>query len=142
MRGSCTDHGQKGNKGGYGTTKRDGKTQYIHRVALADKLGVPTESLLGVALHSCDNPRCCNPDHLSLGTHQANTDDMIAKGRQYHPSGELAHKAVLTQKIADDIRARYTPRCPINGAYAMSREYRVSNTTVRDIVKNRTWCAK
>lgn len=32
-------------------------------------------------LHRCDNPPCCRPDHLFLGTHAENAADMKAKGR-------------------------------------------------------------
>ena len=33
-------------------------------------------------MHSCDNPGCVRPDHLSLGTAKQNHDDAIAKGRK------------------------------------------------------------
>jgi hypothetical protein len=40
-------------------------------------------------LHSCDNPRCCNPNHLRPGTHTENMADKVARGR--HKSGALQH---------------------------------------------------
>ena len=39
--------------------------------------------------HSCDNPKCVNPDHLFLATPKENTRDMLKKGRHWTPSGDL-----------------------------------------------------
>lgn len=59
-----------------------------HRYSLGIKIGrtlVPGE----MALHRCDHPPCVNPDHLFLGDANANSQDMVAKGR--HPSRRLTH---------------------------------------------------
>ena len=39
--------------------------------------------------HSCDNPQCCNPSHLFLGTFADNNSDRANKGRSYRPFGDL-----------------------------------------------------
>ena len=65
-------------KSGYGCFKDKGKFAYTHRAAYEAFVG-PTNGLF--ILHGCDNPKCCYPPHLSLGTHQDNMDDMKAKGR-------------------------------------------------------------
>jgi len=65
---------------GYGDVWIDGKSWKAHRYAwfLAHK----TEPTLMI-LHSCDNPPCCNPQHLREGTNQDNMNDMVMRGR--HP---------------------------------------------------------
>lgn len=61
---------------GYG---RAGKCGYAHRTAYEISTGQQCGSMF--VLHSCDNPRCCNPAHLSLGDAGDNARDMASKGR-------------------------------------------------------------
>lgn len=73
----------KGNYGAYsiGPWGKPG-TRYVgaHRVALELKLGRAIRPGY-LACHTCDTPRCCNPDHLWEGTHAENAADMARKGR-------------------------------------------------------------
>lgn len=70
--GPCTDRD-------YGMIDYQGRKQFVHRVVYRLMKGKIPEGLL--VLHTCDNPKCCNPDHLFIGTHKDNTQDMIKKGR-------------------------------------------------------------
>ena len=45
-----------------------------------------------VVRHSCDNPVCCNPFHLSIGSHQENMNDMVERER--HGLPKIAVKAI------------------------------------------------
>lgn len=67
------------NNMGYGTIgRRDGGTRLVHRAVAQEHMEVP--EVLNV-LHSCDTPRCCNPEHLSPGTQAQNIRDCIDRGR-------------------------------------------------------------
>jgi len=46
-------------------------------------------------LHSCDNPPCCNPAHLRVGTHAENENDKDSRGRR--PFGEASALAKMTE---------------------------------------------
>lgn len=77
-------------------SKPHGKNFGLHRLTLANKLGVDVRYLVGVAMHTCDNKRCINPDHLELGTHSQNITDAYARGLAKAARGELHHSSKLT----------------------------------------------
>lgn len=52
---------------------------YVHRLAFYFEHGRWPDN----ALHKCDNPPCCRPDHLWDGTKAENNRDMVAKGRHW-----------------------------------------------------------
>jgi DNA-binding XRE family transcriptional regulator len=60
-----------------------------------------------IARHSCDNPVCCNPHHLSWGNHQDNMDDMVERERHGMPKTvvraikKLRTEGKTQQEIAD-----------------------------------------
>lgn len=60
-----------------------------------------------IVLHSCDNPSCCNPKHLSVGKPKDNTHDMIRKGRNPDRKGENGGRAKLTHSDVERIREAY-----------------------------------
>jgi len=79
--GSCLEWTGARHWKGYGQIgTEDGSLAYVHRVAweLAHSQSVPDGMFV---CHHCDNPPCCNPEHLFLGTAMDNTQDMVRKGR-------------------------------------------------------------
>ena len=88
---------------GYGVMKIAGKLRTAHRVSYEMFVGpIPTGMCV---LHRCDNPPCCNPEHLFIGTFKDNTQDMFAKGRQAMLRGSAVPGAKLTEDIIRAIRA-------------------------------------
>ena len=63
---------------GYGRYSSHSGEVLAHRLAYIMHYG-PVGSKH--VLHRCDNPSCCNPQHLFLGSNQDNMDDKVAKGR-------------------------------------------------------------
>jgi hypothetical protein len=64
----------------YGHMSYKGKSTYTHRIVYEAYHGKIPDGMH--VLHRCDNTKCCNPDHLFLGTPKDNHDDAVAKGRK------------------------------------------------------------
>lgn len=81
---------------GYGWVHRQGKNMAAHRYAWMLTHGEPPAGMH--LLHTCDNPPCCNPSHLRLGTHLENMADRVAKGR--HRMGRIYPDRVRPKRAA------------------------------------------
>jgi len=68
------------NPKGYGQSSLNGKTMLAHRWSYQHHYGIVIPEGLHVC-HSCDNPSCCNPLHLYLGTNQDNVNDKMKRNR-------------------------------------------------------------
>ena len=103
-----------------------------HRVAWAIEHGDPGEMCV---LHRCDIPRCCNVDHLWLGTHADNRADCVAKGRSSR--GESNGNAKLTEPEVLEIRAI----CALGELTQtqIGAMFCVSKQLVSDIVTRKIW---
>ena len=70
---------QKATRNEYGQIHYRGKRAAVHRTVYRLWVG---EIPAGMDVcHHCDNPRCCNPDHLWVGSRQQNALDMVGKSR-------------------------------------------------------------
>lgn len=65
---------------GYGRAYDGYRTRQAHALAWELANGQKIPNGLG-ALHSCDNPPCCNPAHLRPGTEAENTNDRVIRNR-------------------------------------------------------------
>ena len=100
-----------------------------HRLAWEAANGPIPAGLL--VLHHCDNPPCCNPAHLYVGTAKDNARDCKARGRRakrYRPHTRVRK---LTDEQVRAIRADPRP------LYIVASEHGVSETTVADVRSRR-----
>ena len=108
-----------------------------HRVAYMLTFG---EIPPGLSIcHHCDNPPCCNPAHLFLGTVRDNNFDMWNKGRGKisPPRGETHHSAKLTQADVDWIRSEHALTGRRTQIYARYPE--MSRSAIGAVIDGRSW---
>lgn len=118
---------------GYGAIRADRERYNLrtHRVSYEIAYGPIPDGLH--VLHKCDNPRCVNPDHLFLGTHQENMADKRRKGRDAANKGVANGRAKITDEHVRLIRAASGRQVDIG------KQYGVSQTTVWKIKSRQSW---
>jgi hypothetical protein len=114
---------------GYGLTKLDGKTARAPRVAYVLTYGPIPQGL--EVLHRCDNPACCNPSHLFLGTQKNNYDD--AKSKDRHSRGERNGCSKLNPAQVLAIRADRRRQIDV------AADYGIRQSTVSEIKQRHRW---
>lgn len=143
----CWEYKGAQNKDGYGRGLSEGTYQLAHRRIYEAFVGQIPSGLC--VLHHCDNPPCCRPSHLFLGTRTDNAKDKLLKMRQARgassgarrhpelvPRGEHVGSARLTEEQVQKIRnLRKAGMCQRELALL----FKISRPNISYIVRNKTW---
>ena len=117
---------------GYGSFGLNGCVVYAHRFAYELCIGqIPEDQQV---LHSCDNPPCCNPAHLFLGSHADNMADMATKHRNRF--GVSHHNAKLSDIKVAQIRAGYAAG---ETQRTLAKKYCVNQSCISRSICRLTW---
>lgn len=122
------------NETGYGQFEWEGKAVRAHRLAYELVRGEIPDSM--VVMHVCDNPACCNPAHLKLGTQADNMHDMIEKGRGRKAKGSEHGMATLSEGDVVEIWRLLSERKTQTEIAVM---YSVDRTTIGAIAAGKSW---
>lgn len=130
--GECREWSGYRLPGGYGRTTWHGIHVYSHRLAWELSSGPIPDDLW--VLHHCDNPPCCRPEHLYLGTPADNAHDREI--RQRGSRGEHQPKSLLTERDIPTIFA-------MAGSGKTQREigatFHVSQGAIWKVLTRQTW---
>jgi hypothetical protein len=118
---------------GYGKISRDRTSLLTHRVAYELEHGnIPAGK---VVRHTCDNPPCCNVEHLVLGTQADNMRDKVERGRSLKGSSHPTCK--LTDNMVEEIRQLYA-----QGTFSyqqLADHYNVTFGLIGQIIRKEIW---
>ena len=118
---------------GYGRLQIDGLQERAHRFAWKRAHGpIPPGCHLG---HHCDNPPCCNPEHLFLGTNTDNRRDSVRKKRHAH--GERQGLSRLNSVDVERIRDIY--RIGGNSQREIAQHLDMSQSQIGRILRGVCW---
>jgi len=125
--GDCWEPLTPGRKGEYWHISSRGVCTSAHRLSYVAHIGPIEEGRL--VCHRCDNPSCVNPEHLFIGTHKDNSNDMVNKNRV----ARAGHKKKLTTQDVKNIIDSGL------GSSRLSKVYNVSASHIRRIRRRERW---
>lgn len=128
----CIEWQGSRDKDGYGTLRSGRKDYKAHRVAFERVHGPIPHGM--VVCHTCDNPPCCNIDHLFLGTAADNTQDSVSKGRHVH--GTRSANAKINDHVVAQIRRMVSQGSSQTKA---AKVFGIDQTTVSRIMRRKSW---
>jgi hypothetical protein len=92
--------------------------------------------------HTCNNRRCCNPNHLILGDQSDNMKYMFKCNRQSKkfrgPSGENHGQAILTGDQVREIHKMHYEN-PELYIWKIAKMFKVTDRTVSNILSGKNW---
>jgi hypothetical protein len=123
---------------GHGSISWGGPERPTHRVAWSLVNGAIPARM--VVRHRCDNPTCCNPAHLQLGTIADNNRDARergqARGDQLVRRGESNARAKLTDATVRELRAAWRAGESIKSIVARTG---LATGTIHPMLHGHTW---
>lgn len=114
------------------------KNHYAARLAFQASKGFLHPK--AIVRHTCDNPKCVNPNHLVSGTHAQNVHDMMERGRakfsENNPVGSMHGQSVLVEGQVVEIKRRL-----LGGEHygALAREFGLSSGAMWCLANGKTW---
>lgn len=106
-------------KAGYGIMTLNRRNVFAHRHSYTIFRGPIPDGL--VLMHSCDNPACVNPWHLTPAKQKDNALDARDKGRLRH--GEQHHACRLTSEQVESIRQDTRSNVALSVEYGITANY-------------------
>jgi len=136
--GKCWEWQGATNKNGYGVLRiaKEKRNVLAHRYSLEFITGCPIPEDKDVC-HTCDNPRCVNPEHLYLGDAYSNVHDMINRKRDRKAFGTNVHTAKLNENKVREIRRLYE-----DSGWTMAmiaNLYGVGRNAIASVIRRKTW---
>jgi hypothetical protein len=116
----------------YGTIRERKESTLAHRMAYELANGpIPASA---VVRHTCDNPPCCNPAHLLVGTHADNSHDAVVRGRTAR--GErVASSRLKAVQVIEIRRLRREGWTQVE----LAERFNVGRMAIRGVISGKTW---